>query len=93
MTAAVWYFRYTLFDLLYAWNGVRPSDGALLGTIVVAAAGACVPIVAFHFTHMQVGHRHVDLLLRQPMQVCDARRKLYRVRSSSIWVLAAKPVE
>lgn len=54
VTAAVWYFRYTLFDLLYAWSGVRPSDGALLGTIVVAAAGACTPIVAFHFTHMQV---------------------------------------
>lgn len=56
VTGAVWFFRYTLFDLLYAWNGVRPSDGMLLGTILMAAALACVPIVAFHFTHMQVSY-------------------------------------
>lgn len=51
---SVWFFRETIFESLQWFNGRPPSDGLLLGCCIFMAGLACIPIVAFHFSHVLV---------------------------------------
>lgn len=51
---SVWFCRETIFEALQWWNGRSPSDGLLLGFCILSMGLACIPIVALHFSHVQV---------------------------------------
>lgn len=51
---AAWLCLDTIFEALKWWNGKPPSDGLLLGCYILLAGLACIPIVALHFSHVQV---------------------------------------
>jgi hypothetical protein len=54
VAVSVWFCRETIFDALQWWHGRPPSDGLLLGSCIVLIGLACIPIVAFHFSHVLV---------------------------------------
>lgn len=51
---STWLCRETIFEALQWWNGRPPSDGLLVGSLILVAGVACIPIVALHFSHVQV---------------------------------------
>ena len=51
---AVWVCRYTLFESLQWTMGTPPSDGLILGSLIFACAVGSMPIVTYHFSHVQV---------------------------------------
>ena len=51
---SVWLCRFTIFEALQWWTGVVPSDGLILGSLILAAGIASAPIVTQHFSHIQV---------------------------------------
>lgn len=61
---SAWLCRETIFEALQWWNGRPPSDGLLLGSFILLAGIACIPIVALHFSHVQVKHKSASLLHR-----------------------------
>eukprot|EP01018_Ginkgo_biloba_P017737 Gb_19950 [translate_table: standard] len=63
VTMSVWYCRHTIFEALQWWNGRPPSDGLLLGFIVLLSGLACIPIVARHFSHVQLAKRVILLVV------------------------------
>ncbi|KAK9141976.1 hypothetical protein Syun_011376 [Stephania yunnanensis] len=50
---STWLCRETIFEVLQWWYGRPPSDGLLLGYSILLIGLACIPIVAFHFSHVQ----------------------------------------
>lgn len=58
---AVWFCRYTLFETLQSLMGRPPSDGLILGSIVFSCAVASMPIVVYHFSHVQAAKRALVL--------------------------------
>lgn len=70
---AVWFCRYTLFETLQSLMGRPPSDGLILGSIVFSCAVASMPIVVYHFSHVQVSfsmHLISSLLFFQQIERC-----------------------
>nr|CAD1820498.1 unnamed protein product [Ananas comosus var. bracteatus] len=51
---SAWLCRETIFEALQWWNGKPPSDGLLLGSCILLTGIASIPIVALHFSHVQV---------------------------------------
>lgn len=51
---SVWLCRFTLFEALQWWTGLTPSDGLILGSLILSAGVAFAPIVTQHFSHIQV---------------------------------------
>ena len=51
---SAWLCRETIFEALQWLNGRPPSDGLLLGSYLLLTGLACIPIVALHFSHVQV---------------------------------------
>jgi len=51
---SVWLCRFTIFEAIQWWTGVSPSDGLILGSLILAAGVASAPIVTQHFSHIQV---------------------------------------
>lgn len=51
---SVWLCRFTIFEALQWWTGLVPSDGLLLGSLVLSMGLASAPIVTQHFSHLQV---------------------------------------
>lgn len=60
---SVWFCRETIFEALQFWNGRPPSDGLLLGFCILSIGLACVPIVAFHFSHVLTAKRCIALVV------------------------------
>lgn len=58
---AVWLCRYTLFEALQSFTGRPPSDGLMLGSIILSCAVASMPIVVYHFAHVQAAKRAIGL--------------------------------
>ncbi|KAL6551250.1 hypothetical protein OROMI_021738 [Orobanche minor] len=54
---SVLFCRETIFEALQWWNGRSPSDGLLLGSCILLAGLACLPIVALHFSHVMWNER------------------------------------
>ncbi|BBM96840.1 hypothetical protein MPTK1_1g01090 [Marchantia polymorpha subsp. ruderalis] len=50
---AVWFCRNTIFEVLQWVTGQPPSDGLLLGFLVLATGLSSAPIVTQHFPHVQ----------------------------------------
>ncbi|CAD5182620.1 uncharacterized protein LOC103979353 [Musa acuminata AAA Group] len=60
---SAWLCRETIFEALQWWNGRPPSDGLLLGSFILLAGIACIPIVALHFSHVQLAKRILVLVV------------------------------
>ncbi|XP_074307522.1 uncharacterized protein LOC141642589 [Silene latifolia] len=60
---AVWFCREAIFESLQWWYGRAPSDGLLLGFCIILIGLACIPIVAFHFSHVLVAKRCLVLVM------------------------------
>ncbi|XP_073013150.1 uncharacterized protein [Typha latifolia] len=60
---SAWLFRETIFEALQWWNGRPPSDGLLLGSYILLSGIACIPIVALHFSHVQMAKRFLVLVV------------------------------
>ncbi|WOL00476.1 hypothetical protein Cni_G09189 [Canna indica] len=60
---SAWLCRETIFEALQWWNGRPPSDGLLLGSFILLAGIACIPIVALHFSHSQLAKRFLVLVV------------------------------
>ncbi|KAK9675318.1 hypothetical protein RND81_11G000300 [Saponaria officinalis] len=60
---AVWFCREAIFESLQWWYGRAPSDGLLLGFCIILIGLACIPIVAFHFSHVLVAKRCLVLVV------------------------------
>ncbi|KAF8390758.1 hypothetical protein HHK36_025285 [Tetracentron sinense] len=60
---STWFCRETIFEALQWWNGRPPSDSLLLGFCIVLAGMACIPIVALHFSHVQLAKRCLVLVV------------------------------
>ncbi|KAJ8493704.1 hypothetical protein OPV22_015425 [Ensete ventricosum] len=60
---SAWLCRETIFEALQWWNGRPPSDGLLLGSFILLAGIACIPIVALHFSHVQLVKRILVLVV------------------------------
>ncbi|GAB2234255.1 hypothetical protein Drorol1_Dr00003500 [Drosera rotundifolia] len=60
---SVWFCRETIFEALQWLAGRPPSDGLLVGSCVVLIGVACIPIVAFHFSHVMAAKRWLLLVL------------------------------
>lgn len=58
---SLWFCRYTLFELIRSFMGRPPSDGLTLGAIVFSGAVASMPIVTYHFSHVQAAKRALVL--------------------------------
>lgn len=54
VTISVWLCRFTIFEALQWWTGLIPSDGLLLGSLILTAGVASSPIITQHFSHIQV---------------------------------------
>lgn len=63
VTVSVWLCRQTIFEALQWWNGRPPSDGLLLGFLILLSGLACIPIVAQHFSHIQLVKRVLLLVV------------------------------
>ena len=61
---AVWVCRYTLFECLQWAMGTPPSDGLILGSLILACAVGSIPIVTYHFSHVQVCKCRLNIVLR-----------------------------
>ncbi|MCO5577316.1 hypothetical protein L7F22_031144 [Adiantum nelumboides] len=59
---SIWFCRYTLFETLQSFMGRPPSDGLILGAILFTCAVASMPIVTYHFAHVQAAKRALVLL-------------------------------
>ncbi|KAH6558160.1 hypothetical protein KP509_1Z076600 [Ceratopteris richardii] len=62
ISISIWFCRYTLYETLQAFLGHPPSDGLILGVLVFTSAAACMPIVAYHFSHVQAAKRALFLV-------------------------------
>lgn len=60
---SVWLCRFTLFEALQWWTGLTPSDGLILGSLILSAGVACAPIVTQHFSHIQSAKRALVLVI------------------------------
>lgn len=60
---SVWFCRETIFEALQWWHGRSPSDGLLVGTCIILAGLACIPIVALHFSHVVAAKRWLILVV------------------------------
>ncbi|XP_042395729.1 uncharacterized protein LOC121986034 [Zingiber officinale] len=60
---STWLCRETIFEALQWWNGRPPSDGLLVGSLILVAGVACIPIVALHFSHVQLAKRFLVLVV------------------------------
>ncbi|KAK9117732.1 hypothetical protein Sjap_016679 [Stephania japonica] len=60
---STWLCRETIFEVLQWWYGKPPSDGLLLGYYILLIGLACIPIVAFHFSHVQSAKRYLVLVV------------------------------
>ncbi|KAL6567916.1 hypothetical protein OROGR_001584 [Orobanche gracilis] len=69
---SVLFCRETIFEALQWWNGRSPSDGLLLGSCILLAGLACVPIVALHFSHVMVQDHRFAHVYRQREKVGTA---------------------
>lgn len=54
VAVSVWLCRFTMFEALQWWTGVPPSDGLILGSLILSAGVLSAPIVTQHFSHIQV---------------------------------------
>ncbi|GBG84594.1 hypothetical protein CBR_g38877 [Chara braunii] len=63
IVAAVVFCRYTIFDAIVWWAGIRPSDGVMLGAMVFTAGVGFVPMVMYQFSHLQSARRAVVLVI------------------------------
>lgn len=60
---SVWLCRFTIFEALQWWTGLVPSDGLLLGSLVLSMGLASAPIVTQHFSHLQSAKRTLVLVI------------------------------
>ncbi|XP_010250489.1 PREDICTED: uncharacterized protein LOC104592724 [Nelumbo nucifera] len=60
---SAWLCSETIFEVLQWWNGRPPSDGLLLGACIFLTGLACIPIVAIHFSHVQLAKRCLVLVV------------------------------
>ncbi|GLJ45910.1 hypothetical protein SUGI_0966700 [Cryptomeria japonica] len=60
---SVWFCRNTIFEALQWWNGRPPSDGLLLGFIILLSGLGCFPIVSHHFSHILLARRVLLLVV------------------------------
>nr|ATG71033.1 no exine fromation 1 [Cupressus sempervirens] len=63
ITLSVWYCRNTIFEVLQWWNGRPPSDGLVLGFIILLSGLGCFPIVSQHFSHILLARRVLLLVV------------------------------
>lgn len=54
VAVSVWLCRFTMFEALQWWTGVPPSDGLILGSLILSSGVLSAPIVTQHFSHIQV---------------------------------------
>ena len=63
VTVSVWHCWQTIFEVLQWWNGRPPSEGLLLEFLILLSGLACIPIVAQHFSHIQLVKRVLLLVV------------------------------
>ena len=83
IVAAVLYARFVVFDVLQVILGRRPSEGLLLGSLLILSSCACVPLVRTHFPLSQGARRTlisalaaglVIALVRPPLPIAGGAR-------------------
>jgi len=57
MCGAVAYARFAVFDLLKVVNGVRPSEGLLIGSLVLLVGAGCIPMAFIHFSYSSLAKK------------------------------------
>ena len=80
---AVIYARFAVFDILREILGARPNEGLLVGSLIMVASAACIPLVTRHFPYTKTGRRVlvsclasglVIALVRPPMSITGGAR-------------------
>ncbi|KAJ7567721.1 hypothetical protein O6H91_01G003700 [Diphasiastrum complanatum] len=60
---AVWLCRSTIFEVLQWITGRSPSYGLLLGSFILMSGVAVLPVVSYHFSHIQLLKRILVVVL------------------------------